>query len=133
MDIVVDANVLFSLFIKQGVTAEILLNSDYRFFAPEFVFEEYEEHKLEILRKTKRTMRELADIIDIVKTLVTIVPAEDFNWFLDEARRLSPDSDDVHYFALALKLKCVLWTNDKALARQSTVLIVTTTELLGRN
>ena len=45
--------------------------------------------------------------------IITIIPLEEFSRYLDEAEKISPDPDDIIYFALALKLKCGLWSNDK--------------------
>lgn len=49
---------------------------------------------------------------------------------LEEASKISPDSDDVVYFALALKFDCSIWSNDKRLKEQPAVKILTTEELL---
>jgi predicted nucleic acid-binding protein len=46
-----------------------------------------------------------------------------------QARLFSPDPDDVAYFALALQLRCPLWSNDKRLKEQNEVHVLTTTEL----
>ncbi len=42
-----------------------------------------------------------------------------------------PDENDIIYFALALKLKCCIWSNDKALKRQDRIMVLSTKELLG--
>ena len=132
MDLVVDANVLFSVFIKDGVTAELLLDEDLHLFAPEFIIEEFEDHKYDIIRKTTRTEREFNDLYSILKTIITIFPVEEFNQFIQKAEKLSPDPDDVHYFALALKLHCGIWSNDKALKHQNKVLIFNTSDIMAR-
>ena len=46
------------------------------------------------------------------------------------AKRISPDLDDAPYFALALKQKCALWSNDKKLQEQSAVKVYTTEEIM---
>ena len=48
---------------------------------------------------------------------------------MKEAKRLSPDDKDVMYFALALKLRCAIWSNDKELKKQKEVTIYNTQEL----
>lgn len=40
-------------------------------------------------------------------------------------RRVSPDIDDVLYLALALKLNCPVWSNDRKLKNQNAVRIYT--------
>ena len=43
MDLVIDANVLFSVLIKIGKTEELMLHEDIQVFAPEFIFEEFDK------------------------------------------------------------------------------------------
>ena len=45
MDLVIDANILFSILIKSGKTEELLFKEDIHLFAPEFIFEEFEKYK----------------------------------------------------------------------------------------
>lgn len=41
MDIVLDANILFSILIKDSKNGELLFNERIHFYAPEFIFEEF--------------------------------------------------------------------------------------------
>ena len=59
MDLVVDANVLFSVLIKRGKTEDLIFEEDLHLFAPEFIFEEFEKYKEDILKKTERTTEDL--------------------------------------------------------------------------
>jgi len=45
------------------------------------------------------------------------------------AEKISPDPNDLMYFALALKLKCPIWSNDKELKKQNEVIIYSTEDL----
>jgi len=58
MDLVVDANVLFSALIKEGFTYNLLFNEKFHLFTPEYIFTELEKHKEEILEKTERSEEE---------------------------------------------------------------------------
>ena len=58
MDLVIDANVLFSVLIKRGKTEEIIFETDLYLFSPEFIFEEFDKYKEKILGKTERTDEE---------------------------------------------------------------------------
>jgi predicted nucleic acid-binding protein len=49
---------------------------------------------------------------------------------MPKARRISPDPDDVQYFALALKLDASIWSNDKNLKNQNIVKVFSTDELV---
>ena len=54
MKLVVDANVVFSLLIAEGKNAELFVNPFLQLYAPEFLLEEFNEHKEEILAKAER-------------------------------------------------------------------------------
>jgi predicted nucleic acid-binding protein len=63
------------------------------------------------------------------------VPVDDFKKFWSTAEEISPDPDDVVYFAVALAHRCPIWTNDRALKNQRKVKILSTrdlAELLGK-
>ena len=66
----------------------------------------------------------------MLKEIISIVPKEEYSLFLDDAKSISPDENDVMYFALALKLKCGIWSNDKKLKNQDKVPIYSTNELV---
>ncbi len=88
-------------------------------FVPEFFIEELTKHEQTILKKTKKTKQELIELIEILKEIM-IVPKKDYAG-IEKAKQISPDENDVPYFALALKLNCHLWTNDKLLKSQKIV------------
>jgi predicted nucleic acid-binding protein len=133
MDLVVDANVVFAALVKDGATIEILLEPQLQLFSPEFLFEEIFKHRDELALKTKRTEKELQNILEILQEKITIVPKEEFENFLAEARQLCPDPADIPYFALALKMNAPIWSNDKELKekqKQKQVKIFSTSDLL---
>lgn len=130
MRLVVDANILFSALIKKDITAEILIDLSLSLYAPEFMLEEFEKHKQEILSKTKRTEEEFEEIFSIIKGIITLVPREEFERYFSEAERITPDANDREYFALALKLNCPIWSNDKKLKEQNKVKVYSTGEIL---
>ena len=130
MNIVIDANALFSLLIKHGKNTEILFNLYFNLYSPEFILEEFEKHKEELLYKTSRTNEEFEEIFGMTKQIITFIPKEDISEFIGEAEKISPDPDDVMYFALALKLDCPIWSNDKKLKEQDKVKVYSTEDLI---
>ena len=64
MDLVIDANVLFSVIIKRGKTEEIIFETDLHIFAPEFIFEEFDKYKEIIFGKTELTDEEFNDLMN---------------------------------------------------------------------
>jgi predicted nucleic acid-binding protein len=130
MKLVVDANILFSSLIKEGKSAELLLDLSFDLFTPEFILTEFEKHKKTILNKTNRSPEEFEDIFSIIKEMINIIPKEEFVDYLDTAEEITPDPNDVMYLALALKLNCPIWSNDKKLKEQDLVKVYSTSELI---
>src|SRR3989304_850998 len=115
MNIVIDANALFSILIKKGKSAEILINPSFKFYAPEFILEEAMKYAKEISLKLKRTEQELSEIFEIIRELIIFMPEKETGEFISEAEEICKDAKDIAYFALALKLQCSIWSNDKKL------------------
>ncbi|MEK6937142.1 MAG: PIN domain-containing protein [Nanoarchaeota archaeon] len=133
MDLIIDANVLFAALIKDSTSVDLIFSDNIRLFAPEFLLLEFKKHKEEILNKTKRTEKEFNEIFTILESLITLIPKEDFQEFMKKAKDISPDEDDIHYFALALKLNLPIWSNDKKLKEQNLVKIYSTEEINSLN
>jgi len=130
MDLVIDANILFAALIKESVTKELILSNGINLFAPEFLFEEFYKYKEEILKKTNRSLEEFDEIFMILTNIITLIPEEEFGLFLEKAKSISPDENDSVYFALALKLNCAIWSNDKKLKNQDRIRVYSTQDLI---
>lgn len=133
MEFVLDANVLISAIIRDSHVRHFLLFSGDSFYTPEFVFEEINEHINEIKEKSSLSEKEIKELLDYIMTFadIKIIPLDELTSHRDEAIRISPDPDDAHYVALALKRKCAIWSNDRALKeKQNTVRIYTSEEVL---
>lgn len=119
MELVIDANIFISALIKDSHTRHFLILRKHSFYVPEFVFEEIQEHIEEITQKSSLSEDIIKEVLDQIILLanITIIPFEDFKEFENEAIALSPDIDDIAYVALALKLKCPIWSNDKDLKK----------------
>ena len=129
MDLVVDANVLFAALIKDNFSHTLLFSGKFHLFTPEYIFTELEKHKKEIMEKTERTAEEFFRLVEILKRRITIIPLEELVPYVEKAEKLTPDLDDMTYFALALKLNCAIWSNDKKLKEQNKVEVYNTYEL----
>lgn len=133
MDLVVDANVIFAALIKEGTSYELLFEEQFNFSTPDYILSEFEEHKEEILKKTGKTKEEMQILLDVLKRNIKIFQLEELVPYLKDAEEISPDPDDVAYIALALKLKCPIWSNDKSLKqKQDAVEVYSTDELMKR-
>lgn len=130
MDLVVDANVIIAAIIKESTSYALLFREDFRLYTTEYIFTEIEEHKEEILKKTKKTESDFYKLIETLKRRISLVPLEELVPYLDKAEQICPDPDDVVYFALALKLNCAIWSNDKDLKEQNRIRIYYTHDLV---
>jgi len=131
MDLVVDANEIFAALIKESKAYELIFDERLHLFSTEFFFTEFEEHSKEIREKTGKTEEELNNLLDVLIKRIALVPMEELLPYLDEAEKISPDPDDVAYIALALKLKCAIWSQDRKLKeKQSKVQVYSTEDLV---
>lgn len=133
MRLVVDANILFAALIKEGLTAELLISDKLQLFAPEFLFTEFAKYKELILKKTHRSHEEFNQFLDLLKKQINIIPKKEIIPFIDKAKKISPDSKDTVYLALALALKSEIWSNDKNLKKcQEEITVFSTEELIEK-
>ncbi len=129
MNIVTDANVLISSLIKEGKSIEILLNPLFSFYSPEFANEEFLEHGEEIIEKTHRSGEDFIEIFSQLKEIINFVKVDFYKENLKEAANICSDKDDLDYFALALKLNCQIWSNDKRMKEQQRIRIYSTKDM----
>lgn len=130
MKLVVDANVVFSALIKDSLTAELLTKLDLELHAPESLIWEFNKYHAYLLRKTSRNSNEFYKILKILMQLINVAGNKNLINFLTKAQEISPDFGDIDYFALALKLDCPIWSNDRRLKSQNIINVYSTQELL---
>ncbi|HLD10584.1 MAG TPA: PIN domain-containing protein [Candidatus Nanoarchaeia archaeon] len=132
MDLIIDANILFSALISsEGRTFDFIFNDRFRLYAPEFLLEEIKNHREEIITKSGLSYENFNLLFDILLGRIAFIPRTEFNSFRKLAKEISPDINDTEYFALALKLNCAIWTNDKILKNQERIKVYSTQELLS--
>lgn len=130
MEFVVDTNVLFSFFRKGSLTRHLLTDfKSLELSTPSFCLEELSGLGELICEKAAISEAGFREALDVLQLFVRIVPEEAYSGFLPKAKKISPDPDDVDFFALALKLGCRMWSNDKKLKEQSVVGVLTTPEV----
>ncbi len=131
MKLVVDANILFSFFKKDSYTRRFILSHpELELFVPIYVFDELDKHREEVKSKSKIDDRVFELTKKELLAYVSIVSLDDFKVFWKEAKQISPDSDDIEYFSVALALDCVIWSNDEKLKQQSKVKVFSTDDLM---
>ena len=130
MELVIDANRLFAALIKISVTSELIVDNSLTLYSVEFIFSEFKKYEDLIKEKTERTDDEFDRFMEIIEIRIKLVPYEEIEPFMEEAEKICPDPKDIQYFALALKLKCGLWSDDKKLKNQDKVKIYSTEDVL---
>src|SRR3990167_9076360 len=115
MLLVVDMNILFSFFKKNTFTRGLLCNPHLELFSPAYALEELNKYSDELILKSKISIGIFELHKKVLSWLVKFTPSSEYKDFRNKAELVSPDQDDVQYFALALKLKCPIWSNDKRL------------------
>ena len=133
MRFVVDTNILFSYFWKDSITYKLLMNSHLELLSPEFALEEIKKHEKEIMLKTLLDIKKLTELREELVLAIDFVPIVDYKEKLSDALSFCPDKHDVDFFALALKLKSPIWSNDVSLKKQNKITVVSTQDLLNNN
>ena len=129
VDLVVDENILFAALLKESKSRELLFRDDLILFSPDFLLEEYGRYAEALHRKSRRPSNEFADLLSILSRRIFLIPRAEYAEWMKPATTICPDAKDIPYFALALKLKCGLWSNDKKLASQKQVVVWNTHQL----
>ncbi len=130
MLLVVDMNILFSFFKKYSPTRKLLINPNLELYSPEYALDELNKHFEEIMLKSKIDIGVFELYKKILSWFVKVIPISEYKDFKNEAELITPDEDDTQYFALALKLNCPIWSNDKRLKKQSRIKVFNTEDLL---
>lgn len=131
MELVIDANILMSALIStQGKTYDLIFNDRIKLFSIDKLLDELEKHKTEILQKSDLSEYDFDIFLSLISSKIEFISYSECQEFIKQAEKISPDLNDAEYFALALKLKCAIWTNDKRLKQQDKVKIYSTEELL---
>lgn len=131
MELVIDANILMSALIAAGgKTFDLMYMERIRLYSVDKLSHEVEKYKEEILAKSGLSQDEFEFILSLLSTRIEFIPYAEITPFVPEAEKITPDPNDTEYFALALKLKCGLWSNDKRLKQQSRVKVYSTEDLV---
>ncbi len=128
MKLVADANVLFSLARAESAASEIIAKHKITLYSPSYALDEIAKHKKEFVAKSGlRTFRQSKQ--RLLKAVLFIKPGEFRTELMEAAGKVSGPKDTI-YIALAVKIGCPVWSNDKHLKEQKQTPVFTTKELL---
>lgn len=132
MPIVVDANVVFAAFLRDGKTRELILDRGLDLRTPPWLWDGVAARYAWIQQKTGLPRRALDELLMQLRDRITDIPAVAIEVHRQAAIRRTKRSGrkDAPYVAAVLAVDGVLWTHDARLAREAGVPTVTTADLL---
>lgn len=128
MELVVDANIAFSLLKKGSFSKKLLRRYKLDLYSHPVILDELDEHPEELCMNLKVSLDKFNRIREIFSKLVNL-KTKPSPQQLNRARSLISDPDDAPYLALAFKLGIGIWSNDPHLKEQSVVEVFRTDEL----
>jgi predicted nucleic acid-binding protein len=130
--VVVDANIVFAAFIRDGATRELILDRGLDLRSPPWLWDEVAARYAWLLQKSGLSPPVLDELLRQVRTRIADVPEELILAHKAEAIKRAGKSGkkDAPYIAAVLAVQGVLWTHDEQLARDGRIETVTTKELL---
>lgn len=132
MKLVIDTNIFISALIKrEGLTRNIMLNSDNYFFFPEYEFQEIYKYKDDILKKSEYSEAEFIVAMAALLNNIHIISYEEIRSSYDEACNImnSIDSGDTIFIATALAFDALIWSDDQHFKKQNRIKCLTTEDM----
>src|SRR3989344_6970287 len=123
---------MYTYFWKNSFARRFLMRMSLELSAPEFALEEINAHESDISKKTGISKEEFKKLREDLAIAVEFIPLEEYKEFLKSVLNFSPDSKDVDFLSLAMKLKIPLWSNEALLKKQSKVEVFSTMDLLNK-
>ncbi len=127
MKVVVDTNILFSIFTNDEYFKKFLFDNDIQLFAPERVILELDKYSDRICELSGFTKEEFNLMLQALPDVVTFrkISKETLSNLQDKL----VDSKDVPFLALAIELGVPILSEDKHLKKQGLVKVYTFEEL----
>jgi predicted nucleic acid-binding protein len=118
-NIIVDTNIIFSsLLSEKSKFRSLILDRQYNFFSPNYVFVELFTIKEKILKYTNLSYDELLNFLSIIISKINFIQ----NDFVTKKSKqlayklcVNIDMKDIPFVALTIELDGILWTGDKKL------------------
>jgi predicted nucleic acid-binding protein len=130
MRLVADTNCIISALIKNSVSRKIIINTNFKFYTPDFTLEEIRKHKLLICEKAGITEKNFEILIMLLFEKIEVVPKQEYEQFINKSKHLTDDIDDVPFFACAIAIKTEgIWSDDKHFEKQNQIKVWKTKDL----
>lgn len=129
MKITVDANILFSALIKEGLARKIWFNPELELLSPKYLIIEFKKYAKYISKKSRLNKTDFELLVEKLFLQIQLIEDQELKPFLPAAASLSTDSKDWLYIALALKENTIIWSEDKGLKKQQRIAVYSTQEM----
>lgn len=131
--IVVDANIVFAAFLRDGTSRRLILDRGLDLCTPPWLWDEVVARYEWLQAKTKLPRAALDELLRQLRDRIADIPTQAIEAHRDEALRRVKRSGrkDAPYVAAVLAVEGVLWTQDGALAREAGGPVITTQGLLA--
>jgi len=130
MKLVIDTSSIISALIKNGISRRIIFSLAIQFITPDHTLKEISKYKKLICKKAKINSNEFDIILSLIFEKITIIPKEEYEDFIDSAKTLIDDLDDVPFIALCLASKADgIWSDDAHFKTRKKITIFRTKEL----
>lgn len=132
MKVVIDTNILLSALITDSKTREIIVASDYQFYAPETIIDETLKHEDMLLQKSGLKKADLDELLSTLLKYVHIIPNEILQQNTPAAKKEMKeiDKDDVVFLAAAITIDGIIWSDDRHFKDQQLIQTYTTSEFI---
>lgn len=127
MRLVVDTNILFSLFKNSDSFKKFIKDNNLELYAPRKMFEELNKYSERICLISGLTLKDFSKIIDELPKIISFYEVDK-----KEVKEILPyieDPKDSPFIALALKLNIPVWSEDRHFKKQNLVASYTFKEL----
>ena len=129
MKVVVDANILFSALLKEGLTRRIWFHPDVQLCAPTHLIREFMKHRQTLRNRYSGSDEGFEKRVSLLLSHIKLIDDAGLKPYLPAASVLSQDAKDWLYLACALSVDATIWSHDKDFGAQSRVRIVSTEQL----
>ncbi len=126
---VVDTNILTSFFMRGSKIRNMLLSPVLIPVSPAFALMELGTNRDWVMERARLDKSGFGELIRILSSVVRFIPLEEYSDKLSEAREISPDPEDIDFFAVALLLDAVIWSEDKELKKQDRIEVLNISEM----
>ena len=127
---VIDTNILFSLFWKGSRVWKLVSSPDIDCISPKYALDELFKNREEIEAKAVISPEEFGTIVRAIEYFVEFVHPSAYLPKIKEAEGVSPHLKDVPFFALALAENAAICSEERLLKRQEHVRVFSKAETL---